>query len=345
MRRAFASLALVLTLAVATSSLAGDGALGDVGKNLGKGLEDAKKKADALSAEETKCKQLANKPVPLEDELALGGAVAVKFAESKGVLVDLGGASAAAVKKGAPLPKDSPTNQLVRYLNTVGRLMAAHSSRAQLEWKFMILKDEQVNAWSAPGGYVFVTTGLLRKLKTEDELAGILAHEIAHVSRKHALTHYTAYKNAECSTALKLGAQGADAVMKGAGEVSKSLGPLMKRFSVDLSGAANVDVLKFLTELIIDGIVNRGPGQEAELQADKDAADMMISAHYWVKAYRLFVEKLPASGSHPGGAVRSKSLTDYVTSGRQVDDFNSAPLVATEGRPLGDEMKALASIK
>lgn len=348
----------LLVLLPALSASAGDGAIGDVGnvgKNINRTVEDATKsfkkeganvqqKLDEAAAAQKECEALATQPVSLEDELALGGAVAVKLAESKGLLIDLGPVSAAAVKKGTPIPKDSPVNELVRYVNRVGRVMAAHSARSQLEWKFGVLKDEQVNAWSAPGGFVFVTTGLLRKLKWEDELAGVLAHEISHVSRRHALTHYTAYKRTECNALLQLSANAGAHVVKGASSLSKQLGPLFQRFNVNLSVPQNVDVLKIFTELIVDGILDKGPGAEAELQADRDAADMMISARYWVKAYRQFVEGLSAGGSHPAGSARGRALTQYVTVGRQVDDFTPPPSV-TEGKKIGDELKALSSIK
>jgi predicted Zn-dependent protease len=75
--------------------------------------------------------------------------------------------------------------QLTRYVNLVGKSLALHSARSDLEFHFGILQDKAINAYSTPGGYVFVTRGALRLVKDESELAAILAHEIAHVNARH----------------------------------------------------------------------------------------------------------------------------------------------------------------
>jgi predicted Zn-dependent protease len=84
----------------------------------------------------------------------------------------------------APL-LDQPALQ--RYLNRVGRWVSLHSERPNLDWKFGILASDNINAFATPGGYVLITRGLLARLKNEAELAGVLAHEIAHVVKKHHL--------------------------------------------------------------------------------------------------------------------------------------------------------------
>jgi beta-barrel assembly-enhancing protease len=84
----------------------------------------------------------------------------------------------------APL-LDRPAVQ--RYVNQVGRWLSLHSERPNLDWKFGVLDSDNINAFATPGGYILVTKGLLVRLKNEAELAGVLAHEIAHVVRKHHL--------------------------------------------------------------------------------------------------------------------------------------------------------------
>ena len=74
-----------------------------------------------------------------------------------------------------------------KYVNQVGRWLAMHTERADLPWHFAVLEDNDVNAFAAPGGYIFITKGLLVRMRSESELAGVLAHEIAHVLRKHHL--------------------------------------------------------------------------------------------------------------------------------------------------------------
>src|SRR6185436_8250840 len=72
------------------------------------------------------------------------------------------------------------------YVSTVGNAVAGHSSRANsVQYKFGILDSEAITAFGIPGGYVFITRGALANMKNEAELAGTLAHEIAHVDSRH----------------------------------------------------------------------------------------------------------------------------------------------------------------
>lgn len=74
---------------------------------------------------------------------------------------------------------------LQKYVNKVGRYVAAQSDRPDLNWTFGVIESPSVNAFAAPGGYVFVTRGLYALLQNEAELAGVLAHEIGHVTARH----------------------------------------------------------------------------------------------------------------------------------------------------------------
>ena len=83
-----------------------------------------------------------------------------------------------------PLVRD---DKLQRYVNLVGNWVALQSGRKDITWHFGVLDTEDINAFAAPGGYIFVTRGLYQRLNNEAELAGVLAHEIAHVTLKHHL--------------------------------------------------------------------------------------------------------------------------------------------------------------
>jgi hypothetical protein len=91
---------------------------------------------------------------------------------------------AAALLGAAPLVEDE---RIEAYVNRVGAWLAARSERPGLPWRFGVLCSDSVNAFAVPGGYVFITLGLYQRLETEAELAGVLAHEIAHVTLRH---HY-----------------------------------------------------------------------------------------------------------------------------------------------------------
>ncbi len=91
----------------------------------------------------------------------------------------------------AALVKDKA---LQKYVNQVGRWVANQSERPDLAWHFGVIDSPDLNAFAAPGGYIFVTKGLYKLLKNEAELAGVLAHEVGHVVRKH---HYKVIQQAK----------------------------------------------------------------------------------------------------------------------------------------------------
>jgi beta-barrel assembly-enhancing protease len=76
---------------------------------------------------------------------------------------------------------------IMHRVNLVGRALARYSERPELNWRFAVLDSDTVNAFSAPDGYVFITRGLYRLVKNDDALAGVLGHEIAHITGRHAL--------------------------------------------------------------------------------------------------------------------------------------------------------------
>lgn len=74
-----------------------------------------------------------------------------------------------------------------RYVNQVGTWIALQTGESGHSWRFGIIDTPSLNAFAAPGGYVFITRGLLLRLQSEAELAGVLAHEIGHVLKQHHL--------------------------------------------------------------------------------------------------------------------------------------------------------------
>lgn len=83
-----------------------------------------------------------------------------------------------------PLVDDA---EVQTYVNRLGRWLALQTERPDLPWTFAVIDTDTVNAFAAPGGYVFVTRGLFLMLRNEAELAGVIGHEISHVVRRHHL--------------------------------------------------------------------------------------------------------------------------------------------------------------
>ncbi|HEU5398648.1 MAG TPA: M48 family metalloprotease [Gammaproteobacteria bacterium] len=95
------------------------------------------------------------------------------------------GNAAAATLLGATKPIHDKAVQ--DYVNKVGLWVALQSDRPDLPWRFAVVDSDDIDAFAAPGGYVFITRGLLQHMHSEAELAGVLGHEITHVVLKHHL--------------------------------------------------------------------------------------------------------------------------------------------------------------
>lgn len=87
--------------------------------------------------------------------------------------------------------KDDPgfcsDKAMLNRLGTVARRLIKHVERKDLTWRFAVLDTDEVNAFAAPGGFIYVTKGLMKMCQSEDELAGVVAHEMGHVDSKHSV--------------------------------------------------------------------------------------------------------------------------------------------------------------
>ena len=75
--------------------------------------------------------------------------------------------------------------QVTEYINDIGHRLAAQTNEGDHEFTFFVVDDSRINAFAMPGGYIGVHTGLIDASRNEDELAGVIAHEIAHVTQRH----------------------------------------------------------------------------------------------------------------------------------------------------------------
>ncbi|HWA11524.1 MAG TPA: M48 family metalloprotease [Burkholderiales bacterium] len=98
--------------------------------------------------------------------------------------IQIGGSMAETLLGASPLLDDA---ELQTYVNDVGMWVAQQSERPGLPWRFGVNSSDHINAFAAPGGYIIVTKGMMKQLRNEAELAGVLGHEISHVTKKHHL--------------------------------------------------------------------------------------------------------------------------------------------------------------
>ena len=180
--------AAVLILSAAFLVSAAAPAHAQLGGALGKIKSGADKAADA--------KQKTDKLLPMseKEERSLGEQTSLALRRRFGVVQDA---------------------KVTKYVTLVGSAMAAQSTRPNLDWKFIVLDTDAVNAFAAPGGLIHVTRGLLGFAKNEAELAGVLGHEITHVTEKHAV-HFVEHSNQASVAADTAGEKGytADVIAK-----------------------------------------------------------------------------------------------------------------------------------
>jgi predicted Zn-dependent protease len=138
--------------------------------------------------------------------------------------------------------------ELQDYVSRIGQMLAKKSHRSNLEFHFTVLDSAEINAFALPGGYIYVTRGIMAYLDSEAELAGVLGHEIGHVTARHS-------------------------VRQQAGQFASSL------LSVLISATTGQSSLGNLSQQLSTGII-RGYGREHELEADRLGAEYLHKTGY-----------------------------------------------------------------
>jgi predicted Zn-dependent protease len=100
-----------------------------------------------------------------------------------------------------------------KYLDEVGQRIAAVSDRKDITYHFKVIESDQINAFAAPGGYVYFYTGLLREMENEAEMAAVMAHEISHVVGRHGIKRLQTALGVATAYQLVFGEQGASEVL------------------------------------------------------------------------------------------------------------------------------------
>lgn len=120
---------------------------------------------------------------------------------------------------------------LAAYVDSVGRKVARASEQPELPWKFTLLDDAAVNAFAMPGGYIYVTRGLLAHMQSEAQLAGVLGHEIGHVTARHSAKQITQQQLA--GLGLGIAAAVSPTFRRYGSAAEQGLGLLMLKYSRD----------------------------------------------------------------------------------------------------------------
>lgn len=195
-----------------------------------------------------------------------------------------------------------PFNQeeATRYLNTLGMALALSSDKPETfgGWHFLIMDTDEINAFAAPGGLILISRGMLRCCRSEDELAGVLAHEIGHVQREHGLR---AIKSSRWTSAFTI--MGTEVAKNVAGQ---QLAELTTVFEGSIS-----DVTKTMA--------NSGYARKLEREADASAVVILKRVGYnpaglinmlTEMGRRLEKDTRGFGKTHPAPADRIKDITD-----------------------------------
>src|SRR5438270_3430763 len=130
-----------------------------------------------------------------------------------------------------------PDPALQSYIEDLGKKLAATYERPNLPWTFRVVDDPAVNAFAIPGGFVYVTRGLLTHVTNEAQLATVVGHEIGHVTARH--TAHELSREQVANLGLAVGSIASSQVAKYAGAASQALGVLFLKFSRDNENQAD----------------------------------------------------------------------------------------------------------
>jgi len=191
--------------------------------------------------------QLRDLVVTDDEEIKLGAGVSERVRERYGVVQD------AAVH---------------RYVTLVGTLLVKKSTRPNLPFRFVVLDTDGVNAFAAPGGYIHITRGALGLMASEAELAGVLAHEISHVTEKHTI----------------------EAIQKNK----------LVQMTAEESITKNAELWNKLVDVTSD-LVMAGFGRGEELESDRDGLAMADAAGYSPAGLGAFLKRLAERNSSTSG--------------------------------------------
>ncbi|MDX1711309.1 MAG: M48 family metalloprotease [Rhodovibrionaceae bacterium] len=216
------------------------------------------------------------------------------------------------IKKGEAFGGPYEENaELTSYVASIGRLLAKTSEMPDIKWTFTVLDTPIVNAFATPGGYIYVTRGLVALAENEAELAGVLAHEIGHVTARHMAERYG---QSVIAQVLNLGA----AVALGGGMETQAIGAL-------------------------SAVMLRSYSREQEFEADTLGVRYLTRAGYEPEAMASFLAKLQEHSrleakmrGQPGAADKFNIMQTHPRTADRVE----AAIQAAAGRRVTDPIVA-----
>ena len=193
--------------------------------------------------------------------------------------------------------------ELTKYISLIGNTLAKASKRPDLKWEFIVLDTDGVNAFAAPGGLVHITKGALGLMRNEAELAGVLGHEIAHVTEKHSVESLRQNKGIKLLT--------------------------------DEAGSRTSYYYTMLADAVYDNIVEKGFDRGQENESDEEGTRLANKVGYNPAGMTSFLQKLMdrnkgRSGSKPNGLFSThpdtKDRIERVTKQIKKENLNATAM-------------------
>jgi len=197
--------------------------------------------------------------IPTGQEVAIGAGMAEEIAKTEKVLAD---------------------SLWQKYLNEVGQKIVSVSDRKDITYHFTVIESDQVNAFAAPGGYVYFYTGLLREMHSESEMAAVMAHEISHVVGRHSIKRVQSAMGVALAYDLVFGGDNPSAAIDAAIGIGLNL-------------------------------AFTGYSRDAEREADQFGIHYMVKAGYEPKGAEAMFETLARLGSAGSGGVFEKLASSH----------------------------------
>ncbi len=217
--------------------------------------------------------------IPTNQEVAIGAGMAKELARTE---------------------KSLPDTAWQKYLKEVGQKIVAVCDRQDISYHFTVIESDQVNAFAAPGGYVYFYTGLLREMKTESEMAAVMAHEISHVVARHSIKRVQSAMGVALAYDLVFGGDNPGAAV---------------------DAAINIGM----------GLAFAGYSRDAEREADRFGIHYMVKAGYEPAGAVAMYETLARIGSSGSAGVFEKLASSHPETQERIAN---AKLQISEMSPL-----------
>jgi Zn-dependent protease with chaperone function len=233
--------------------------------------------------------------------------------------IELGRHAAGQIEKDLRLIEDAA---ITKYISELGQALVVRSGRKDIAYTFKVVNSPEINAFALPGGFIYVNRGLIETAETQNELAGVLGHEIGHVVARH----------------------GAEQAAR-SGLVQSGLGILG-----GLLGRGNASTIgQTAAQMVASGVFMKF-GREAERQADQLGARMLYDAQFRPQGMVSFFERLAGLektqpnvvqkffSSHPSPAERSHNVSELIAT------FTGKSELPADSTYFGDVKKRLAAL-